>query len=332
MAAMGRASAEEGGDVSYFEDRRLVGLSFTARAYAESIATMSDRDGRIYTGGKSLADFLANRVGATRGDRRLMEREFSELTRVGYLSIRGDHVQVVTARRVASEAATKLPRSDHDGATNEQRSDNDGATKTELTPRNYNGTGVALLNQKENQKTESQSACVREAPAAAASLALDAQPAIAKAKRVKPVPQADRVTEEGSLARRIFDAIVSDPVLQPITGNPGDFALRLADPSAYPGVDVLAEVKRAGTWAAGQRAGHWRDGRKALLGWLDRAVSRLGPQPAARPPAPAPQPQARIVLAENQPPEERAKTLAVLAENPWWQERQRQRALKVSGE
>lgn len=211
-----------------------------------------------------------------------MEREFAELMRVGFLSDRGDHVQVVTSRRVAAEAATTTPRADNDGATTAQRRPHDGATKTELTPRNYNGTDGALLNQKENQKTESQSAGAREAlPAAAQAVAV-----APKAKRQKPAPAADRVTEPGTLAGHIYDAIVNDPVLQPITGNPGDLALRFADPAAYPGIDVLAEVLKAGTWVAGQRPGHWKDGRKALLGWLDRASARLGPQPAAAPARP----------------------------------------------
>jgi hypothetical protein len=73
-------------------------------------------------------------------------------------------------------------------------------------------------------------------------------------------------------------------VLGPITGGPGDLAERLCAEGAYPGVDVLAEVRKAGAWAAGKPSGHWKDGRKAILGWLARAQERVSSTPK---PAPA---------------------------------------------
>ncbi len=113
------------------------------------------------------------------------------------------------------------------------------------------------------------------------------QPPSAPAKPAKPrpatTPLPDPVPAAGSPARRLYDAIVGDRVLGPITGGPGDLAERLVAEGAYPGVDVLAEVRKAGAWAAGQPAGHWRDGRKAILGWLARAEQR-----AASTPKPAP--------------------------------------------
>jgi len=50
---------------------------------------------------------------------------------------------------------------------------------------------------------------------------------------------------------------------------------------AYPGVDVLAEVRRAGAWAAGQRRRPWRDVRAGLLGWLRRAAEDAQQRPQA---------------------------------------------------
>jgi hypothetical protein len=114
------------------------------------------------------------------------------------------------------------------------------------------------------------------------------QPPSASAKPAKPrpatTPLPDPVPAAGSPARRLYDAIVGDRVLGPITGGPGDLSERLTAEGAYPGVDVLAEVRKAGAWAAGKPSGHWKDGRKAILGWLARAQERVSSTPK---PAPA---------------------------------------------
>lgn len=108
-------------------------------------------------------------------------------------------------------------------------------------------------------------------------------PAGARKARVAATPPPDPVPAAGTPARRLYDAITQDRVLGPITRGPGDLAERLAQEDAYPGIDVLAEIKRAGAWAAGQRAGYWSDGRKALLSWLARTAERAGSMPKAAP-------------------------------------------------
>lgn len=113
----------------------------------------------------------------------------------------------------------------------------------------------------------------------------------AKGPKPKPAPPSDPVPAAGSLARKIYDALVGDRVLAPIVAGPGDFAERIAVADAYPGVNVLAEVLRAGEWAATKPAGHYRDGRAYLRNWLDRCAQKVAgtPRPAgAPPPAPAP--------------------------------------------
>jgi hypothetical protein len=114
-----------------------------------------------------------------------------------------------------------------------------------------------------------------------------AKPVEGAAKPAKPraaaTPLPDPVPPAGTPARRLYDAIVTDRVLGPITRGPGDLAERLSQPDLYPGVDVLAEVKRAGAWAAGKPAGHWVDGRKALLGWLARTAERVAATPKPSP-------------------------------------------------
>lgn len=97
--------------------------------------------------------------------------------------------------------------------------------------------------------------------------------------KVKP-PKASDAPEAPPVdpaARAVFDAIVADPMLAPITRRPADLATRLVAPGAFPGVNVLGQVLRAAAWNAGQRKPK-RDGRAFLLGWLGRSDPEA-PQP-----------------------------------------------------
>jgi len=99
-----------------------------------------------------------------------------------------------------------------------------------------------------------------------------------RAKRAKPAPTPDALPMPGTLARRVFDAIVADRVLAPIVGNPGDASERWADPTMFPGVDVLAEVRRAADYAS-TKPGRYTDGRAFLRGWLQRRADEIAAQP-----------------------------------------------------
>ena len=108
----------------------------------------------------------------------------------------------------------------------------------------------------------------------------DAKPA--RRKRAKAAPTPDTIPAPGTLARRVYEAIVGDRGLCAIVVNPGDAAERWADPATYPGVDVLAEVKRAGEWMVTARKPA-TDGRAFLRGWLQRKADEIAraPKPAA---------------------------------------------------
>ena len=118
-----------------------------------------------------------------------------------------------------------------------------------------------------------------------------APPSEKKPARQKQEPAPDVAPAPGTPARRVYDAIVGDRVLRPLVGNPGDFATRVTADGAYPGVDVLAEVRRAGEYAASKPSGSYKDGRAYLRNWLQRRADLLAasPRPAA-PPAPPPRP------------------------------------------
>ena len=104
----------------------------------------------------------------------------------------------------------------------------------------------------------------------------DAKPA--KRKRAKAAPAPDTIPAPNTIARRVFDAIVGDRGLCAIVVNPGDAAERWADPATYPGVNVLAEVKKAGDWLVTARRPP-RDGRAFLRNWLSDAATAIAKAP-----------------------------------------------------
>lgn len=118
-------------------------------------------------------------------------------------------------------------------------------------------------------------------------------------QRAPKVPTADAIPLPGSPERQVYDAIVGDPVLCPITGNPGDFAARIVG-GMFPnltGREITAEVRRAGAKAAAKPPGYYSDGRRYLTNWLREEDARAAarPRPATAPvqPAAAPPPRPR---------------------------------------
>ena len=104
-------------------------------------------------------------------------------------------------------------------------------------------------------------------------------PAAPKARRAKAEGAPDVAPLPGSLAAKVYAAIVSSRALQPITGNPGDFAVCVTAEGAYPGVDVLAQVLRAGEFASSKPAGTYSDGRAFLRRWLGEEAKREAARP-----------------------------------------------------
>jgi hypothetical protein len=161
------------------EEGEFAQLPWFARAAGAELLKPCDDAGRIHVGdlrpdetpALGLARVIAFRMGATRGDRRLMAQLFPLLFEEGYLVWKAPYVVVrnyVAAQRRwddedeppppagvpaptpagPAQPPPPAPRSDHDGATTVQRSDheatttaqrqgNDSATKENVTPRNH---------------------------------------------------------------------------------------------------------------------------------------------------------------------------------------------------
>lgn len=98
-----------------------------------------------------------------------------------------------------------------------------------------------------------------------------------RSKASKPAPPPDPVPLDG-VAARVYRALLADSALAPITVGPGDFAQRIAADGAYPGVDVLAEVLRAGEHAS-RKPGVYTDGRRYLANWLRTAATDAAKRP-----------------------------------------------------
>lgn len=266
-------------------------LSLYARALHAQLHRWVDGDGHIparLEGDlcEAMARSIAFRFGATRGDRRLISGHLRELVEAGavVLSAEGlelralaDGADLVRHKLALGDRATK--RHDRSRTSNEA-----SRSETKDAPSAQNNS-VHSPRVEESRREEILPPVGARAPEALAlAPVVESKP---KAKRAKAAP-VDREPEAGTLAAKVRDVIVSDPVLAPLVVAPGDLAIRLCAEGAYPGVDVLAAVRAAGAWAAGKRDGGWRDGRAGLLGWLRREAETAArtPRPAVQPPRP----------------------------------------------
>lgn len=118
-----------------------------------------------------------------------------------------------------------------------------------------------------------------------------------RTRRASRMSAPDTIPLPGTAEREVYDAIVTDSVLCPITANPGDFAARAVG-GAYPHLTpaaIAAVVRRCGEYAA-REPGRYSDGRRALSNWLKeedaRAAARPRPAPAPAAPPAAPRPRA----------------------------------------
>lgn len=211
-------------------------LPFTARAYAKQLILLCDDAGRIDVGDgpdadavKRLVDAAGFRMGATRGDRRMMAMMFPMLFDEGYLVAKGRHVIIrnyvaaqrrwdaegdvakpdetpkpdpkvdVEIPRPSNEAATKLPRSCNDRATKLQRPSNEAATKPELSTR------------KHDSETASARACARSSVPISSDTNLE-EPPIPPASGTQPAepvqgvePKPPKADEHADAIRDVFD-------------------------------------------------------------------------------------------------------------------------------
>lgn len=140
------------------EEGAFARLPFTARAYAKQLLLLCDDAGRIDVGEgedhvKLLVDTAGFRMGATRGDRRMMAMMFPLLFEEQYLVRRGRFVVVrnfvaaqrrwsddddaTTASRPSDDDATTEQPTGDEAATKRERPSNEAATETKLTPRKH---------------------------------------------------------------------------------------------------------------------------------------------------------------------------------------------------
>lgn len=285
-------------------------LSLYARALHAQLHRWVDGEGRIdarLEGDlcESMARSIAFRFGATRGDRRLIAGHLAELVSVGAVVLSSDGLELRALADGADLVRHKLAVGDRPQPTKRLRvsstTSNDGATIGHEASRTSNeasrtetkddasarNDATHLPRVEENRREESRELTSFVLPAREAR---SAQPEETKARTSKAKPTqlvADVAPSEGTAARKVYDAIVSDPVLSSLV-RPGDFAARVCAEGAYPGVDVLAQVRRAGAWAAGQKRAPWRDVRAGLLTWLRRAAEDAQQSPQPHRPAPPP--------------------------------------------
>jgi len=305
-------------------------LSLYARALHAQLHRWVDGDGRIDARldgelCESMARSLAFRFGATRGDRRLIAGHLRELVGVGAVVLSAEGLELRALADGADLVRHKLAVGDRSTrsrkATNSDEPSTNGdeqrrtvnepprtETRSDASPHNDS----TLLSRVEETRSEDNTEDLPSVgPRALEALALapTAEPKAERRTKRAAQPIADVVPAEGTLARKVFDVVTNDRAFAGLV-RPGDFAERVCADGAYPGVDVLAQVRAAGAWAAGKTRAPWRDIRAGLLGWLRRAaedarqsanVTRVTP-PSVRPvraPVPvAPAPETPLSAAQ----------------------------------
>lgn len=83
--------------------------------------------------------------------------------------------------------------------------------------------------------------------------------------------------DPGTRAHAILLVIRGDPQLSPIVSHPCELSRRLADLDAFPGVNHVAEAKRAGAWLASNPKQRKKNGARFLLSWFGRAQEKSRP-------------------------------------------------------
>ncbi len=114
------------------------------------------------------------------------------------------------------------------------------------------------------------------------TFALTAPDPVAKKPRSKKAAFVDPVPNVGAPARMIYDAIVCDDVLRPITAGPGDLAHRfLRDFTELEEREIARLVRDAGSWLVEKP--QKSDGRAFLRNWIKREVAdrESRPKPAS---------------------------------------------------
>lgn len=300
-------------------------LPLSARGLGDELLRYVDRTTGSVALGKDPLSALCRLLGAHPRERRRVLEDLEVLKADGFCSLSDEGVLVVrnylqaqaavspVTERVratrARQAEAALKHSSDAPATLQRReqtfpehssdaSKHSASSETVATPRKdteQSVTETLFLEETEKRLEEKQKreeGGAGEEPPSPPTEGKDFQltASTEKSKRSKKpkAPTADREPPAGSLANSVRAAIVADPALAPIVGNPGDFAMRITEPGAYPGVDALAEVRRAGEFAS-RSPGKYSDGRAFLSRWLKRAADDHAskPKPATHAPVAA---------------------------------------------
>lgn len=289
------------------EEGSFARLPWFARAAAAELLKICDDAGRIDVGPgpdaeapARLAATAAFRMGATRGDRRLMAQLFPLLFDEGYLVWKAPFVVVrnfVSAQRrwdgeVADadhEQTTTEQRTDHEPTTTEQRQGHDGATKPELSTRK-DTTGNASARARAHSSVPNSSENQKVVPPATPSA-----PAVELALTPDDPPE-PKATPKPKLPFKPLDALAA--LAEGSCGRfPRPEALDLAKGTAIALIDLvrryptLDEWRRVGAWLAAGGLAYRTD---LSVGWAAssdlasamasaRAWHEAGGGPVARP-------------------------------------------------
>lgn len=239
---------------------------------------------------------IPRRLLGRKGDKfakRLVDAKLWVKSEFGYTFLSWDEYQTsrVTVEAKRAEAKARMQRTRGVSSDVRANSERTSSEQNANTSRSSREVRVPKSDTKSESESDTEKRSERGAREALAHPA--PQPKSDEGKRSKrkpaPVETVDAAPLPGTPERKVYDAIVGDKHLGPITGAPGDLAHRLVALCAGSRVDPVREVIALGAYAA-DHPGHWTDGRAAIL----RNVKRKVDEDAQRPkPASATQSSAK---------------------------------------
>lgn len=193
-----------------------------------------------------------------------------------------DELRTATAHLTAQSTAHGFPLSDSLSSSSPHSSSSEVSL-----PKENEDCVAAGGSLREGAQSELRSDCAVASETTAQSATVDlagekSKPRRERRARTTPAPAVDPVPLEGTVARRVYEAITTDLSLAPIVRGPGDLAMRLAAICDGTPIDPAAEVISIGAWHL-RAAKKWRDGAAGLLRNIQRKVAESKALPVAAP-------------------------------------------------
>jgi len=182
----------------------------------------------------------------------------------------------IGTRQVGSELAAVLP-------SDSPLRLSDASDSSELSTKEEKSNDASLTEGEGSGEREPAAPTANQLPTGDAAQLAPAAPKRRAQRRAARTPAVDPVPPVGTVARRVYEAIITDVALGPRVTGPGDLSMRLAAICDGTSVDPAREVIALGAWLLRKPEGQWKDAAAGLLRNISSKVSAERALPVAAP-------------------------------------------------